>query len=125
FQLNHYLTEVTYMSGPGVDIQRNADKTDYIPIGGHLNDWLDDEFILWKVLFMGYPRIPLSKEPVLVVYEGEVSAIADMLGERHPYFIISPIARGGFSGGPVISEHDFLLGVVTQSFLEEDKSPET
>ena len=100
-------------------------RTDHIPIGGHLNDWIGDEFVLSAVLAMGYPRIPLSREPVLVTYEGEVAAVVDMIGEEHPYFVISPIARGGFSGGPVISEWDFLLGVVTHSCVENDKDLET
>jgi S1-C subfamily serine protease len=125
FQLDHYLTKVTFVSGGDEDVQRNADKTDYVPIGEHLNEWIDDGFMLSKVIVMGFPRIPLSKEPVLAAYAGEVSAITEIVGERHPYFIISPIARGGFSGGPVISEFDFLLGVITQSFVEDDKGPET
>lgn len=125
FQLDHCLDEVTFMTGDGPDVVRNEDKTDHVPIGLHLNDWIGDDFVLSRILVMGYPRIPLAKDPVLVVYTGEVSAVVDTLGERHPYFVISPMARGGFSGGPVISEYDFLLGVATQSWVEGDKGPET
>jgi S1-C subfamily serine protease len=125
FQLDPYLTIVTFMSGDGPDVERNNDKVDHVPIGLHLNDWISDEFVLSKVLVMGYPRIPLSREIVLVTYPGEVSAVVDTFGGRHPYFVISLVARGGFSGGSVISEHDFLLGVVTQAMVQDGQSPES
>lgn len=125
FQLDRYLTNETFMGADGPDVERNSDKVDHVPVGLHLNDWIGDEFVLSKVLVMGYPRIPLSRETVLVAYEGEVSAIVDTFGGRHPYFVISPMARGGFSGGPVISEYDFLLGVITQAMIQEGEGPES
>jgi len=42
----------------------------------------------------------------------------------HPHFIISSITRGDFSGGPVISEYDFLLGVLTESLTDGDQAIE-
>ena len=42
----------------------------------------------------------------------------------HPHFVLSSIARGGFSGGPAFSEWGFLLGVVTQSLVEGGKQTE-
>jgi len=38
-------------------------------------------------------------------------------GPRHPHFIISPLPRGGFSGGPVITSYGALLGVMTTSLV--------
>ncbi|MFL5658169.1 MAG: hypothetical protein ACJ8CB_28795, partial [Ktedonobacteraceae bacterium] len=42
----------------------------------------------------------------------------------HPHFVISSIAREGFFGGPVISEYDFLLGVLTESLTDGDQALE-
>ena len=107
------------------DGSKPTKKAGFIPLGGHLDDWLGDELVLSRVLVMGYPPIPFSRYPVLVAVEGEVNAIIDKYYGPHPHFIISPIPRGGFSGGPVISEYDFLLGVFVESLLEGDKVVET
>lgn len=123
FNLNHYLHKSKF-GGPG-SARRNRIKTDHIPLGLHFDDWIGDEFVLSKVLLMGYPKVPLSDSPVLVAHEGEVNGIVDKyLGPQHPYFIISPVARGGFSGGPVISEYGFLLGVATESLVDGGKEIE-
>lgn len=100
----------------------HRDFASAIPIGSHLDDWLvDEQFILAKVLVMGYPPIPQSREPVIVGLEAEVAAVIDKyVGTKHPHFVLSSIPRGGFSGGPVMME-DFLLGVVTESLLEGDQ----
>jgi hypothetical protein len=34
------------------------------------------------------------------------------------------MGRGGYSGGPVISEHGFLLGVLTESLVMNNQSEE-
>jgi hypothetical protein len=75
---------------------------------------------------MGYPPIPTADRPTLVAVKGEVNAVVDSyLGPAgQPFFVTSPIPRGGFSGGPVISEYDFLLGVQTDSFISADQIPE-
>lgn len=90
-----------------------------IPIGGHLDDWLGDELVLSRVLVLGFPRVPLSQDTSLVAVLAEVNAIADRYDVPHPHFIISAVPRGGFSGGPAISEYGFLLGVVTHSLIED------
>lgn len=97
-----------------------------IPLGSHLDDWLnDDAFIAQKVLVMGYPPIPMAREPVLVTVEAEIVAVVDKyVGPRHPHFVLSNIPRGGFSGGPVLMS-GFLLGVATESLLEAGKPLET
>lgn len=89
-----------------------------IPLGGHLDDWINDsDFVLNKVIVMGYPPIPFSKKPLLFTARGEVNTIVDKYTTRHPHFIISIMPRGGFSGGVCISEWGFALGVVTESLL--------
>lgn len=96
-----------------------------IPLGGHLDDWINDEaFILREVLIMGYPRVPLAKKNVLLATRAEVNAIIDPYTGKHPRFIVSSIARGGFSGGPCMIEWDFALGLVTNSLLIDDKPAE-
>lgn len=80
--------------------------------------------MLSKVLVMGYPPIPLSQGPVLVAVQGEINAIVDKYCGPHPHFVISSIPRGGFSGGPVISEYKFLLGIFVESLLDADQPVE-
>ncbi len=93
-----------------------------IELGGHLDDWFGDEFLLGPIVVIGYPPIPFSREPNLVVASGEVNAIVEGV---HPSFVISVLPRGGFSGGPVLAEADgggFVLGLVTRS-LGRDGQP--
>ena len=118
--LSHYLERATIRGAPEGFVQ-----TDHVEIGGHLDDWLGDELVLSKVLLMGYPPIPFSREAVLLASEGEVNAIVDKYNGPHPHFIISCRARGGFSGGPVLSEYGFLLGVLTESLVVNSKDAET
>lgn len=87
-----------------------------IPLGGHLDDWIDDDaFLLAEVLVLGYPPIPLSGRPVLLASRGEVNAVIDKYTGGHPHFIVSAMARGGFSGGPCLVEWGLVLGVVTEA----------
>lgn len=116
FSLDYYMDKVRI-----IENGKSREKVDLIPLGGHLDDWIGDELVLSSVVVFGYPKIPLSKEPVLVAVQGEINAIVDKYGSPHPYFIISSMAREGFSGGPVISEYDFLLGVFTESLVEGDQ----
>ena len=117
--LSHYL-EKTTISGT----HDGFVKTDHIEIGGHLNDWIGDELVLSKVLLMGYPPVPFSNGPALLAAEGEVNAVIDKYNGPHPHFIISCMGRGGYSGGPVISEYGFLLGVMTESLVMNNQSEE-
>lgn len=113
FSLDNYMGKVKI-----IDNGKSREKVDLIPLGGHLDDWIGDEFVLSRVVTFGYPKIPQSKEPALVAVQGEINAIIDKHASPHPHFIISSTAREGFSGGPVISEYDFLLGVFTESLTE-------
>lgn len=119
FELSHYLTKTTIVNPPEGFVH-----TDHIQIGGHLDDWIGDELVLSKVLLMGFPPVPLSREPVLLAAEGEVNAIVDKYSGPHPHFIISCMGRGGYSGGPVLSEYGFLLGILTESLVMDGKSEE-
>lgn len=96
-----------------------------IPLGSHLDDWINDEaFILAQVVVMGFPPIPQSSGPLLVTASAEVNAIVDKYMGGHPHFVISAMARGGFSGGPCLVEWDFALGLVTESLVDGNKDHE-
>lgn len=100
-------------------------KSHVIPIGMHMDDWIDDGLTMTNILLMGYPRIPFAAGMPLVAVAGQVSAVLDRYDIRRVHFVISTLARGGFSGGPVISEYDFLLGVATESLMVHESIPET
>jgi len=54
------------------------------------------------------------------------------MGSKHPSFVVSTTARGGFSGAPVLVAYDeqnkitgtAVLGVVTESLVREGAPPE-
>lgn len=89
----------------------------HISIGNHDDASIDESLILSKVVVLGYPPIAQSSGAVLVAVSSEVNAIIDKYTGPHPHFILSAIPRGGFSGGPVLSEGGTLLGVVTEELF--------
>ncbi|NNB84580.1 S1 family peptidase [Corallococcus exiguus] len=95
-----------------------------IPLGDHLDDWLGSEFILSSAIVMGYPPVPTSAYPVLVSAGAEVNAVVDRYGTAHPHFVLSTMARGGFSGGVALSQFGFALGVITESLSRFGQPPE-
>lgn len=95
-----------------------------IPLGGHLDDWLDTGLVLYEVVIFGYPPIPFCLQPILVAARAEVNAIVDTYKGQHPQFIISAMARGGFSGGPAIMKGGCVLGVITESLNKNEDPPE-
>jgi hypothetical protein len=112
---------------PGVDVA--AFVVDYrelpaIPLGDHLDDWLGSEFVLSSAIVMGYPPVPTSAYPALVSAGAEVNAVVDRYGTAHPHFVLSTMARGGFSGGVALSEFGFALGVITESLNRFGQPPE-
>jgi hypothetical protein len=95
-----------------------------VPLGSHLDDWLGTELVLTSAVVMGYPPIPGSKEPTLLAARAEVNAVVDRYLDRHPHFVLSAMARGGFSGGLALSEYGFALGVITESAVRDGLEPE-
>jgi hypothetical protein len=105
----------------------------WIPLGGHMDDWMGQyEFVLYQTLVLGYPPVPFSDRPVLVAARGEINAMIDKYSGAHPHFIVSCMARGGFSGGPALvayneAEDDTgtaVLGVVTESLTSDGQAAE-
>lgn len=72
------------------------------------------------VFTFGYPRVPLSREAALVMQGGEVSVerVTGLHGDE--LFLFSAIARPGNSGGPILSEHGHVVGIVTRELSEKD-----
>jgi len=106
----------------------------YFELGGHLECFLGNhELLLHKTLVMGFPKVPVSKRPHLIVSTGEINGLSEKYIGGQLAFIISTMARGGFSGGPVLvaySEENTisgtaLLGVVTESLIENHGTAES
>jgi hypothetical protein len=93
-----------------------------IPLGDHLDDWLGTELVLRKVVVLNYPPIPFSRTPTLIASRAEVNAIVDKYTGGHPHFILSAMARGGFSGGPALTDYGCSLGVITEA-IGRDNQP--
>lgn len=96
-----------------------------IPLGVPIDTWIRDHMILKKVLIMGYPKVPWAVESVLVTTEAEINALVQSFRVPHPYYVLSAIARGGFSGAPVINEEGHAVGVIVESLYGDDKPEET
>lgn len=119
FSLDYYMNKVHIW---GID---SSQKVDHIQIGGHMDDWINDSLVLFEVVIFGYPPIPTSSSPHLVVVRGEVNSIIyPYVGSPHPLFIVSPTPRGGFSGGPVLTKSGWLLGVMTSALVTDNSIPE-
>jgi Trypsin-like peptidase domain len=90
--------------------------TPWVPLGGHLDDWLGiSDFVLHEVILMGYPPIPMTRDPRLIASRAEISGLVDFYDVPHVHFLLSAMARGGYSGAMVIDEGGYGLGVVTRS----------
>ncbi len=105
----------------------------YIPLGGHFDDFLGRfDLLLYRTLILGYPPIPFSNRPNLIACSGEVTALIDKYTGGHPHFLISTMARGGFSGGPVLIAYNesneeggtAALGIVTESLIRDNREIE-
>ena len=90
----------------------------------HLDDWIGDDMILHSTLVLGYPPIPFSNSPVLFTTKAEVNAVIDKYTGGRPQFILSCMARGGFSGGLSINESGFSMGVRAESLTKDNEPTE-
>jgi S1-C subfamily serine protease len=78
-----------------------------------------DPVVAEKVYNLGYPRIPLSREPALVMQRGEITSSRIKTFSCEEVFLYSAIARPGNSGGPVIAANGHVVGLVTEELSEE------
>lgn len=87
-------------------------------------DHFGNEFLLASVVTMGFPPIPGTLEPVLVCAKAEVNAAIDSYLNKRRLYVISCLARGGFSGAPVVVNSRRCMGVVTQAMVTDGKPEE-
>jgi hypothetical protein len=114
FSLDHYMNRI-HTQGQSPEL-----KIDHIPMPAMFSDGVGSELVMTTTVTLGYPPIQLSNRAELVAARGEIMIVIDKPNISHPFFIKSAMPRGGFSGGPVISEYDFLLGVQTESLVRVD-----
>ncbi len=91
------------------------------------------------VVVVGYPPIPFAMNPEPVAFNAEISSTIDSRIDRKRHFVISGMARGGFSGSPVLllgtslarSGEPFdqrniggVIGIVGRSLVEAKSSSE-
>jgi hypothetical protein len=117
-------------SGAGIDVAVFATEglhpeTPHVPLGSHLDDWLGpDALVMSEVLVLGYPPIPLTREPHLVAAHAEINALVTLALNSKVHFVVSATPRGGFSGGLALSEYDFALGVISSSLTKNHEAAE-
>lgn len=78
-----------------------------------------DPVVAETVYTLGYPRIPLSPRPALVMQRGEITNENIVTFSGDEVFLYSAIARPGNSGGPVIAANGHVVGIVMEELLEE------
>lgn len=138
-----YPARLNILEGPYFHRDAEVDvacfRADHIPssqitIGGHLEDYLSQyEFVLHRTLVLGHPPVPHTDRPVIVAALGEVNAMVSLYSKKYLHYVVSTMARGGFSGGPVLvaynelneSSGTALLGIVTDSLVADGKPPES
>lgn len=76
--------------------------------------YFGDPNILDNTVILGYPPIPTTIESSLVSQKGEINTITKNWNNSE-VIILSSIVRPGSSGGPVISENGYVVGMVIQS----------
>jgi len=105
-----------------------------LPLGGHLDCFLGPyELLLHRTLVLGFPPVPISARPHLLACFGEINGLIELyIGSKHPMYVVSTTARGGFSGAPVLVAYDeqnkitgtAVLGVVVESLVKDGSPPE-
>ncbi len=78
--------------------------------------------ILEEVYVIGFPRIPQTREAMLITQRGEINSTNAASFDGSKVFFFSAIARPGNSGGPIISTDGHVVGIVTQEFSFQDEN---
>ena len=119
-----------YHPDPAIDVAVFATEglhpaTPHVALGTHLDDFVHRTvFVMSDAVIFGYPPIPLTTEPYLVAARAEINAVTQHSHARNIHFILSAMARGGFSGGLALSEYGFVLGLVTESLTSDHAATE-
>ncbi len=107
-----------------VDLAGNALPS--ISVSAHTEFDLDEhDFILRDVVIIGYPRVPMTTVPVQVATIGQINAVVRLWHSSASRFLVSTMARGGFSGGVALNQNGQALALVTESLGEAHSLAET
>jgi hypothetical protein len=93
-----------------------APQIPFLPIP---DERFENKLILRSVVVMGFPPIPGSRSPILVCAKAEVNATFVTYFDDQRVYVVSCLARGGFSGGPALTPPHHCLGVVTRAVLKD------
>jgi S1-C subfamily serine protease len=131
-------TDVTYHPDERVDvalIQLTEDVRPKFPprnihpllILDNSRDTLTEGEILGEEVFvLGYPPIPFNGDPDgnpnIVLLRGEIASVFFHRYAKRRHYVISGMARGGFSGGPMLSTNGDVLGVIVESLCDASSS---
>ena len=75
--------------------------------------------IAQTVFTLGYPRIPCTREALLTMQPGAVTSESVVSFRGENLFLYSAISRPGNSGGPVISEDGYVVGISSEDLTVE------
>jgi serine protease Do len=139
------MSATTVVASDGRQIDVESDRWNYHPRGADvavaiLNESIGAPF-LWRepkvldqVLTLGYPNIPGFEPPLvaecaeiaaqiypLVASVGTVSATALSYLDHQSYWLITAKVKGGNSGGPVIGDDGFVVGLVSSLTKNADQ----
>ncbi|WP_456249751.1 S1 family peptidase [Longispora urticae] len=94
-----------------------GDRCPSVILGDQMDDDpIDEEYLLLsEAIVMGYPPIPFTVTPVLIAARAEINAVISRRDTPNLHYILSAMARGGFSGGLALSEAGTALGIITSS----------
>ena len=80
-----------------------------------------------SVYTLGYPRIPMARNPVLTMQGGAITSESMVKLSGEELFLYSAISRPGNSGGPILSEEGYVVGICSESLTmhgdQESDSP--
>jgi hypothetical protein len=99
----------------------HAAQIPFLPI---IDDQFENKLLLRTVVVMGFPRIPGSRSAVLVCARAEVNAAFTNYFDNQRVYVVSSLARGGFSGGPALTPPHHCLGVITRAMVTEEHPEE-
>ena len=70
--------------------------------------------IAQTVFALGYPRVPMAKQHVLTIHHGAVTYESVEMFAGNNLFLYSSISRPGNSGGPIVSDEGYVVGMSAQ-----------
>lgn len=73
------------------------------------------------VYALGYPKLPTLREAAVVMQQGTITTGGVTSLEGESLFLYSAISRPGNSGGPIMSEDGYLVGMTSRDLTGEYK----